>query len=72
MTESPNDGRPRWEIATLIGIGALAGWLRLRQLELAEFKIDEATAVDLGRRVLDGEFVTAGLVSSIGAENPPS
>jgi 4-amino-4-deoxy-L-arabinose transferase-like glycosyltransferase len=71
MIESSDDGRSRWEIVALIGIGALAGWLRLRQLDLVEFKLDEATAVGLARRVLDGDFVTAGLTSSIGAENPP-
>jgi 4-amino-4-deoxy-L-arabinose transferase-like glycosyltransferase len=71
MTERVDDGSSRWEFAALIAIGALAGWLRLRQLELAEFKFDEATAVALARRVLDGDLVTAGLTSSIGAENPP-
>src|SRR5688572_29342799 len=71
MVERTDDRRFRWEIAALIGIGALAGWLRLRQLDLVEFKLDEATAVGLARRVLDGDLVTAGLTSSIGAENPP-
>ena len=55
----------------LLGIGALAGWLRLRDLDLVEFKSDEATAVDLARRVLDGELLTVGLISSTGAYNPP-
>ena len=71
MVERTDDRRFRWEIVALIGIGALAGWLRLRQLDLVEFKLDEATAVGLARRVLDGDLVTAGLTSSIGAENPP-
>jgi 4-amino-4-deoxy-L-arabinose transferase-like glycosyltransferase len=71
VAESFHDRRIRWEVGALIGIAALAGWLRLRQLELVEFKLDEAIAVALARRVLDGDFVTAGLTSSIGAENPP-
>lgn len=64
-------GRRPWEIPALIGIGALAGWLRLRDLELVEFKADEAIAVDLARRLLDGDLLTVGLRSSIGAHNPP-
>lgn len=71
VDRSSNLGRSRLEIAVLLGIGAVACWLRVRQLQLAEFKIDEAVAVDLARRVLDGDLVTAGLTSSIGAENPP-
>jgi len=68
----PRAGRRRpWEILALLGIATLAGWLRLRDLELIEFKADEAIAVDLARRVLDGDFLTVGLMSSIGAYNPP-
>jgi 4-amino-4-deoxy-L-arabinose transferase-like glycosyltransferase len=55
----------------MLGISALAGWLRLRHLDLIEFKLDEATAVNLARRVLDGDFVTVGLRSSVRAHNPP-
>ena len=55
----------------MLGIGALAGWLRLRDLDLVEFKLDEATAVNLARRLLDGDFLTVGLRSSVGAYNPP-
>jgi hypothetical protein len=60
-----------WELAAVAGIVVLAAWLRLRDLGLAEFKLDEATAVELARRVLDGHFATVGLVSSVGALNPP-
>ena len=64
-------GRRPWEILLLLGIGALAGWLRLRDLALVEFKADEAIAVHLARHVLDGDLATVGLTSSIGARNPP-
>jgi 4-amino-4-deoxy-L-arabinose transferase-like glycosyltransferase len=73
-TAEPKPGagrRRRWEILPLLGIGALAGWLRLRDLDLVEFKLDEAIAVDLARRLLDGDFLTVGLRSSVGAHNPP-
>ena len=55
----------------MFGIGALAGWLRLRHLDIIEFKLDEATAVNLARGLLHGDFATVGLISSIGAYNPP-
>jgi hypothetical protein len=71
MIERSTHVRARWEGAALIAIGALAAWLRLRQLDLAEFKLDEMTAVGLARRILDGDLVTTGLTSSIGAQNPP-
>ena len=71
MTERHHTGRRLWEILTLLAIAALAGWLRLRHLDLVEFKLDEAVAVDLARRVLDGDFPTVGLRSSVGAYNPP-
>jgi 4-amino-4-deoxy-L-arabinose transferase-like glycosyltransferase len=60
-----------WEIAAALGIGALACWLRLRHLDLIEFKTDEATAVSLARRLLDGNLLSVGLRSSVGAYNPP-
>ena len=55
----------------MLGIGALAGWLRLSDLDLVEFKLDEAIAVNLARRLLNGDLLTVGLRSSVGAYNPP-
>jgi hypothetical protein len=63
--------RRRWEFLAVLGIAALAAWLRLRQLDLVEFKRDEAIAIDMARGVLAGHFPTAGLTSSTGALNPP-
>jgi len=74
VAEMPEGGRAwrrAWEPLALAAILGLAGWLRLRQLDLVEFKLDEATAMDLARRLLDGHFQTAGLTSSIGARDPP-
>jgi 4-amino-4-deoxy-L-arabinose transferase-like glycosyltransferase len=59
------------ELIVLAGILGLAAWLRLRELELVELKFDEAAAIDLARRLLDGTFPTVGLASSVGALNPP-
>lgn len=55
----------------MVGIVALAAWLRLRNLGLAEFKSDEALAVRIGRDIIHGEVRTVGLTSSAGASNPP-
>ena len=55
----------------LLGILVLAAFLRLHALDLVEFKLDEATAVDRARRLLDGDWPTVGLTSSIGALDPP-
>jgi 4-amino-4-deoxy-L-arabinose transferase-like glycosyltransferase len=63
--------RRPWELLVFLIILALAAWLRLRELDLVEFKLDEANAVDLARQVLDGDLLTVGLVSSVGALNPP-
>jgi 4-amino-4-deoxy-L-arabinose transferase-like glycosyltransferase len=63
--------RRPWELLVLLAILALAAWLRLRHLDLVEFKLDEARAIDLARAVLDGDPATVGQVSSIGALNPP-
>ena len=60
-----------WELGCAALIVALAGWLRLHDLGLAEFKGDEMTAVDLAGRVLDGHLQTVGLESSVGAANGP-
>jgi 4-amino-4-deoxy-L-arabinose transferase-like glycosyltransferase len=63
--------RRRWELLVVLGIAVLAAWLRLRRLDLVEFKVDEAIAIDMARGVLNGDFPTAGLTSSTGARNPP-
>ena len=55
----------------MLVIAALAAWLRLRRIDLVEFKVDEAIAIDMARGVLHGDFPTAGLTSSTGARNPP-
>ena len=67
----PLPTRRWWELACAAGIVALAGWLRLRDLGLVEFKYDEMTAVGLARRLLDGHLPTVGLQSSVGALDPP-
>ena len=64
-------GLRRLELGAVFAVLALAAWLRLRDLDLAEFKLDEATAVDLARRVLDGHLPTVGLTASIGVRDPP-
>jgi Dolichyl-phosphate-mannose-protein mannosyltransferase len=69
-TESSDPVR-RWELVVLLAVVLLAGWLRLRHLDLVEFKFDESSAVDLARRLLDGTLPTVGLTSSVGALNPP-
>jgi 4-amino-4-deoxy-L-arabinose transferase-like glycosyltransferase len=68
---SPETARRRWELLVVLVIAALAAWLRLRRLDLVEFKIDEAIAIDMARGVLRGEFPSTGLTSSTGAQNPP-
>jgi 4-amino-4-deoxy-L-arabinose transferase-like glycosyltransferase len=63
--------RPAWELACFGLIVCVAAWLRLRHLGLMEFKSDEASAVGIGREILHGHLTTVGLVSSVGARNPP-
>lgn len=50
---------------------ALAAWLRLRHLGLAEFNDDQAIALRIGHDILEGNIRTVGLASSSGASNPP-
>jgi hypothetical protein len=69
--ETAAEGRRPWEWVVASAIVALAAWLRLRELDLAEFKLDEAVAVDLARDVLHGRWPVVGLRSSVGALNPP-
>jgi hypothetical protein len=61
----------RLELLALAAVVALAAFLRLHALDIAEFKLDEATAVDRARQLLDGAWPTVGLTSSVGALNPP-
>jgi hypothetical protein len=49
----------------------LGGFLRLSHMDLLEFKGDEAVAVMLAQKLLRGDFVGAGLMSSVGVTNPP-
>jgi hypothetical protein len=63
--------RRRWDFLAAFALVGLAAFLRLSSLDLAEFKLDEATAVELARHVLHGTLPTTGLVSSVGALNPP-
>jgi 4-amino-4-deoxy-L-arabinose transferase-like glycosyltransferase len=69
--DQTSEARPWWELLCAVGIVALAAWLRLRALGLAEFKLDETRSVELARRLLDGELPTVGIKSSVGALNPP-
>ncbi len=70
--QESNEGTRRpWELVVLMGILVLAAWLRLRELDLVEFKQDEADAVNLARLLIDGHLQTVGLTSSVGARNPP-
>jgi 4-amino-4-deoxy-L-arabinose transferase-like glycosyltransferase len=55
----------------LVLVVVLAAWLRLRDLDLVEFTLDESVAVDLARGLLDGRLPSVGLTSSVGALNPP-
>jgi hypothetical protein len=63
----------RWlEIGAVAGITLLAAWLRLSHLDLAEFKADEATAIELTLPLIEGKaWPEAGLESSVGIRNPP-
>src|SRR5262245_23319866 len=62
----------RWEWVALALVILVAAWLRFSHLGLIEFKSDEAVAVHLATQfVKDGQFPTAGLMSSVGVTNPP-
>lgn len=50
---------------------ALAAWLRLRHLGLAEYDDDQAIALRIAHDILHGNIRTVGLASSTGASNPP-
>lgn len=63
--------RRSWETAGAAAIVALAAWLRLRHLGLAQFNDDQAIALRIAHDILGGDFRTVGLTSSSGAANPP-
>jgi 4-amino-4-deoxy-L-arabinose transferase-like glycosyltransferase len=63
--------RLSWETAGATAIVALAAWLRLRHLGLAEFSDDQAIALRIANDILHGHVRTTGLTSSSGAANPP-
>lgn len=57
---------------TLVGILALALWLRWDRLEYAEFTKDQAWVIDRAYRWLaEGDFPFHGFVASVGAFNGP-
>ncbi|QQG40346.1 MAG: glycosyltransferase family 39 protein [Candidatus Levyibacteriota bacterium] len=59
-------------IFIFIAIVSLAGYFRLSNLDLIEFKVDEALNVFLAARPLFGHpFAALGTVSSVGIPNPP-
>lgn len=62
----------RWELAAL-GVVLLVGvWLRFSRLDLLEFKGDEAMALHLASKLVQGSGpVWAGLMSSVKVTNPP-
>lgn len=62
----------RLEWVLLGAILAIGAWLRLSNLDLLEFKSDEAVAGQLALKfVKSGELPLAGLMSSVGVTNPP-
>ncbi|HEY2371719.1 MAG TPA: glycosyltransferase family 39 protein [Gaiellaceae bacterium] len=63
--------RLSWEWAGATAIVALAAWLRLRHLGLAQFNDDQAIALRIAHDILHGDIRTTGLTSSSGAANPP-
>jgi 4-amino-4-deoxy-L-arabinose transferase-like glycosyltransferase len=63
--------RLSWQSAGVAAILALAAWLRLRRLGLAEYHDDQAIALRIAHDILHGDIRTVGLASSSGAANPP-
>lgn len=63
--------RPSWQSTCAAAVLALAAWLRLRHLGLAEYDDDQAIALRIGHDILHGNVRTVGLASSSGASNPP-
>ena len=61
------------DVALLASVVALAGYLRFAQLDLAEFKLDEARALLMATKIIEEDpFVTRGLSSSAGQVNSPA
>jgi Dolichyl-phosphate-mannose-protein mannosyltransferase len=63
--------RPILEAAAATALVALAAWLRLRHLGLAQYDDDQAIALRIAHDILHGDIRTVGLASSSGASNPP-
>jgi 4-amino-4-deoxy-L-arabinose transferase-like glycosyltransferase len=63
--------RLTWEVAAAAVVVALAAWLRLWQLGLAQYNDDQAVALRIAHDILNGDIRTTGLTSSSGASNPP-
>lgn len=63
--------RRQWILIVLGLLFVLSLIVRSSYLGLAEYKGDESTAVDLATRLVHGEFIQTGLVSSTGLLNPP-
>jgi len=62
----------KWEWAGLVGVVAIAAWLRYSYFGLLEFQGDEAYAANLALQfVKTGKLPLAGLMSSVGVTNPP-
>ena len=63
--------RLSWGSVGVLAIVAVAAWLRLRHLGLAEYHDDQAIALRIAHDILHGDIRTVGLTSSSGAANPP-
>ncbi|MCX7887288.1 MAG: hypothetical protein N3B01_08585, partial [Verrucomicrobiae bacterium] len=62
----------RLDLLALVAVLALGAWLRFQRLDLLEFKGDEAYAMHVVLRALDGGgWPQVGLVSSVKILNPP-
>ena len=60
-------------LALLASVVVLAGYLRFAQLDLAEFKLDEARGLLRATQILEKDlFVTRGLPTSVGPVNSPA
>jgi 4-amino-4-deoxy-L-arabinose transferase-like glycosyltransferase len=73
QTATPASSTPlRWEYVLVAAALAVGAWLRFSHLGLLEFQGDEAYAASLALEfVKQGQFPSAGLMSSVGVTNPP-